>query len=289
MLICIFGVGLSGQTSSEPSQMDLLDDARPLEIGDRFTYLISEEREPEITVFVNGRGKIKLPLIGEVDAYGKTERDLAFAIREELEETFFYRATVVLDRITDARFDGKVFLVGAVRSQGPQPLPADDVLRLSEMILRAGGFDSNADPSNVTLIRRDGDSDAELRTVYDVKAMLETGDFADDPTLVPNDLILVGKEDSIGQTVYVLGAVNAPGEYPLPEEDITLSQAILSSGGFARFARTNRVKLIRTQEDGSSETTTIDTDAIFERGDRSNDPILEGGDVIRVDERLINF
>ena len=68
-----------------------------------------------------------------------------------------------------------------------------------------------------------------------------------------------------------------------------MSQAILSSGGFARFARTNRVKLIRTQEDGSSETTTVDTDAIFECGDRSNAPILEGGDVIRVDERLINF
>ncbi|MGB0370846.1 MAG: SLBB domain-containing protein [Opitutales bacterium] len=271
------------------SQMDLLDDERLLEIGDRFTYLVVEEREPEITVFVNGRGNIKLPLIGEVAAVGKTERALAYAIREELEETFFYQATVVLSRITDARYDGKVFLVGAVRSQGPQPLPADDVLRLSEMILRAGGFENNADQTSVTLIRRESGTDVEQRTTYDVETMLETGDFAEDPTLLPNDLILVGKEDVIGKTVYVLGAVNAPGEYPLPDEDVTLSQAILSAGGFARFARTNRVKLIRTQEDGSSKTEVINTDAVFERGDRSNDPIIQGGDVIRVDERLINF
>lgn len=285
--MCAHGQVVAQEAS--PSQMDLLDDERLLEVGDRFTYQIPEEREPEITVFVNGRGSMKLPLIGEIPAAGKTERELAFAIRDELEASFFYQATVVLNRVTDARFDGKVFLVGALRSQGPQPLPADDVLRLSEMILRAGGFEPNANQSTVTLIRREPDSDVETRTVHDVKAMLETGDFSEDPTLVPNDLILVSKEDTLGRTIYVLGAVNAPGEFPLPDEDVTLSQAILSAGGFARFARTNRVKLIRVQEDGSNETTTIDTDAVFERGDRSNDPIVKGGDVIRVDERLINF
>lgn len=157
------------------------------------------------------------------------------------------------------------------------------------MILRAGGFDTNADQSQVTLIRRDGESEVEQRTVYDVGGMLDTGNFEEDPSLIPNDLILVGKKDGLERAVYVLGAVNAPGEYPLPDEAITLSQAILYAGGFARFARTNRVKLIRTDAAGESDTTIVDLDDVFERGDRSNDPELQGGDVIRVDERLINF
>ena len=269
------------------SQMDLLDNVRPLEVGDRFTYRVVEEREPDVVVFINGRGLLKVPLIGEVPAVGKTEKALAGDIREQLEKTFFYQATVVLSRIADSQYDGKVFLVGALRSQGPQPLPADDVLRLSEMILRAGGFDASADAENVTLIRRT--VGGEERSTHNVEAMLESGDFSEDPTLVPNDLILVGKKENFGRTVYVLGAVNRPGEFPLSDEDTTLSQAILSAGGFARFARTNRVKLIRSLEDGSSETSTINLDDVFERGDRSNDPILRAGDVVRVDERLINF
>ena len=124
-------------------------------------------------------------------------------------------------------------------------------------------------------------SEAEQRTVYVVETMLETGDFEEDPSLVPNDLILAGKRDGQDSAIYVLGAVNAPDEYPLPDEDITVSQAILYyAGGFARFAKTNRVKLIRTDEEGESDTTLVDMDDVCERGDRSKDPVLKGGNVI---------
>ena len=70
-ILCLRGLsGLLGQDASY-SQMDLLDDERLLEIGDRFVYLVEEEKEAEINVFINGRGNVKLPLIGEVLALGK--------------------------------------------------------------------------------------------------------------------------------------------------------------------------------------------------------------------------
>jgi protein involved in polysaccharide export with SLBB domain len=212
-----------------------------------------------------------------------------------LEETYFHQATVVLDVRESDQYRGRVFLLGEVRNKGSVPLPADEVVTLSDIILRSGGFTELADTSSVTLIRRvPAESGSglteESREQYDVGQMLETGNFEDDPALVEDDLVLVPKSEEVGGEVYVLEAVNRPGALPVPSEDFTMSQAILAAGGFTRFARGNRVRLVRyDDETGEKQTTYHDIQQVFEEGDRSDDPVVAPGDFIIVEERTFNF
>ena len=48
------------------SEMDLLNNTRALRVGDRMYYEVIEEQEPRSRVFVNDRGFVTIPYIGEV-------------------------------------------------------------------------------------------------------------------------------------------------------------------------------------------------------------------------------
>lgn len=285
----------AGETADVPPRMLTLDNDRTLNVGDRLLYQVLEEREDPVTLFVNGQGEINVPLIGRVPAMGKTPFRFAVDVKALLEVDYFYRATVIVDVVTDSQDRGRVTLIGEVRTNGTQPLPVDAILRLSEMILRSGGFTAEADTSRVALIRQGGRApDGSIleagRTEYDIGEMLETGNFENDPILIPDDLILVPKDDELGGEIFVLGAVNAPGAYPITREGLTVSRAILAAGGFARFAQDRRVNLVRNDgETGEKKTFTLNVKSVLEEGNRDEDMEVLAGDIIQVDERTINF
>lgn len=84
--------------------------------------------------------------------------------------------------------------------------------------------------------------------------------------------------------VYVLGAVNTPGVviFP-PEEGLTLTQAIARAGGYARIADKKHVTLKRTNDDGKTETSTINADDLA-RGRTDESWPLQPNDTIWVPE-----
>lgn len=278
-----------------PPRMLTLDNERRLGVGDRLRYQVLEEREEAVTLFVDGQGEVNVPLIGRVPAAGRTPFGLAIAVKYLLEQDYFYQATVIFEVQSDPRSRGRVTLIGEVRTNGAQPLPADAVIRLSEMILRSGGFTPAADSSRVALIRQggrgpDGSAIEAGRQEYDVEQMLETGNFENDPVLIPDDLILVPKNESMGGEIFVLGAVRSPGAYPVDREDLTVSRAILAAGGFARFAQERRVRLVRNNETtGEKETFYLNVRSILQEGNLQEDRQVQPGDIIHVDERAINF
>jgi polysaccharide export outer membrane protein len=49
---------------------------------------------------------------------------------------------------------------------------------------------------------------------------------------------------SYGQRIYTIGKLNAPGPYPL-EPDMTVIQALSTAGGFAEWADTEKIRVIR--------------------------------------------
>ncbi|HKK18261.1 MAG TPA: SLBB domain-containing protein, partial [Opitutales bacterium] len=95
--------------------------------------------------------------------------------------------------------------------------------------------------------------------------------------------------DQSQNQVYVLGAVNAPGLYPIRGSNFTLSQVILMAEGFTRFARKNKVRLISKDGDGEKTEREIDVGKILEGGDRGEDPVIRPGDMVIVDEKMISF
>jgi protein involved in polysaccharide export with SLBB domain len=94
---------------------------------------------------------------------------------------------------------------------------------------------------------------------------------------------------SLGK-IYLTGQVHAQGAIDLPaNQPMTVSQAIMSNGGFADFANQRRVHLIRRLPGGGSKTFDIDVKDILMKGHSEKDMILQPNDTIQVPEKLINF
>jgi len=301
-LLLLAGVStLAGQPLSDeeaesiPLRMQVLDDETQFQVGDRLRYQVLEERENPVELFVDGQGEVRFPLVGRVLAINRTPFELAVELKFMLEQDYFHQATVIIEPLVDTGQRGRVNIIGEVRTNGMQPLPSDAAIRLSEMILRSGGFTEEADQSNVRLIRQGGSGPEGERLeagtyTYDVKAMMDSGNFDEDPYLVANDVILVPKLEDIGGEYLVLGAVNREGAFPIDQKGITISRAILAAGGFSRFAQDRKVRLIRTDEEtGESRERTINVQAILEGEKNEEDIEIQDGDIIRVDEKLINL
>lgn len=278
---------------AEPNQMDLLEDSRPLAVGDRLLYSVVEERSLPVALFVNALGEVDVPLIGRVSAKGQTCRTLAMEIQKRLEVDFFHRATVLLQNQFAENTRGKVNVAGAVQYQGAYPIPADQIFTVSAAILRAGGLLPGADATKVVLIRRSGEGDGqEVRLTIDVAKIFASGDFENDLPVQAEDLVVVPRNEQTGGQVYILGAVNNPGLFNVPGGgSLTVSKAILLAGGLNRFARSREVKLIRPDpaQPEHTITRTIDVAEILEKGNRAADVEVQPNDIIRVEERMFAF
>jgi hypothetical protein len=78
------------------TSMDVLDDKRPLRIGDRLSMRVVEERQAPVQLFVTDSGEVEVPLIGRVHAQGLTCKQLAYRIKGPFEREYFYKATVIV-------------------------------------------------------------------------------------------------------------------------------------------------------------------------------------------------
>ena len=271
-------------------QMSLLNSERLLRLGDRLVYQVIEDREEPKILFVNDRGVVVLPLLGEVEAEGKTCHALAFEIKKQLEADYYYRATVVLELQASADYRGRVSVLGAVRFPKEILLARGDGLTVSGAISQAGGFSQNADQSRVNLIRKDRHNpDNELKYEIDFREIYEKGSFENDLVLEADDLILAHRLDTSTDRYYIWGkGIIRPGQYVIPPDgDFRVSDAILMAGGFNEFANKAKVELIRGKEElqQSERTQYVNMVDILEKGLRDADPIVQADDIIRVRER----
>ncbi len=184
--------GTNSAVSIATNIMDTLDDTYRLAIGDRISFQIKEDEDDPTQLTVLDSGDLEVPYIGRYPAVGKTCKELAGALKVELEKEYYYHATVIIavDAMTKSR--GIVYLVGAVRAPGPQDIPSDEVFTVSKAILRAGGFTDYANKSDVKITRKGSASGApEQSFTVDVGKVLEQGKIGSDLTLQAGDLIYI--------------------------------------------------------------------------------------------------
>jgi len=184
--------GTNSASRVSTNNMDALDDKYLLAIGDRISFRIEEDEDDPRPLTVMDSGDLEIPYIGHYPAVGKSCKELAQALKVELEKAYYYRATVIIsvDLMTKSR--GKVYLVGPVRMPGPEDIPSDEVLTLSKAILRAGGFTDFADRHHVKITRQGGAGEIDKETlVVDVGEIFDKGKTENDVALKPGDLIYV--------------------------------------------------------------------------------------------------
>ena len=209
-------------------------DAPRIMPGDSLRITVEGDESLSRVYVVDAMGAFRMPLIGLVQAAGRTPSELADEIARRLREGQFYRDPKVVVEIAQ-RAEPKVTVQGAVRRGGDFPLQPG--WRLSDALHAAQPTDT-ADLSAVRLERLGG----ERLTINHLKFVQE-GDESANPLLQPGDRIFVPLRAG-GRSVLVLGAVRSPGSFEY-EEAKTLIQALGKAGGTLPEAETGRIQIRR--------------------------------------------
>lgn len=241
--------------------------------GDRLSVTVFEVEELTGPATIDGKGMIRLPLVGEVTVGNLTTRE----IEDRLVE--LYGADLVRDpNITVAieEFGSQpVSVLGAVRQAGVFQLEGSR--RLLDVLAMAGGLSDEA--GDRILIRRPGtDDDAPpIEIAVPIKQMLESGTASQyNPWIVAHDTIQAERAGLI----YVLGSVNRPGGFPIKDqEQITVLQAIALAEGSSPTASLQKAQIIRSQQGIKLEIPIPVKDVI--KG-KIPDPVLQPNDILYV-------
>lgn len=201
-------------------------------------------------------GTIALPLVGTVQAEGRTVLTLADQIKRQLETSGFLRNPVV--NIEVAEYRSQIArVVGNVAQPGLQPLDQD--YRLLDVLLRAGWVRSVGD--RMIFVREEGSSE---ETPISIERLIR-GDPAANIAVKPGMTIYVPEPE----LVYVMGPVSRPGGYPLMD-GMTVGRLIIMAGGAAQGGNKNRFNLER----GGQKVAGVTAETVLQPGDVV---ILRGG------------
>jgi len=143
-------------------------------------------KEPELTKDVTVRidGKITVPLVGEVQAAGRTPGQLTADLRSAMERFLAApRVTVGILQPNSARF----YVMGQVAKPGDFPLTGR--LTVLQGLALAGGFREFAKTETIVILRQEGGSQTTIPVNY---KRLEGGkEPSQNVELRPGDTILV--------------------------------------------------------------------------------------------------
>lgn len=153
---------------------------------------VSVWRNPElgITVPVRPDGKISVPLVGDVDAGGRTPDEVGKDIQEKLGA--FVRdpqVAVILTELRSHEYLSRVRVTGAVRQ--PVSLPFRPGMTVLDAVLAAGGLTEFAAPDRSELYRKKAEGDETSKHAVRLDRILNHGDLATNFTVAPGDVITV--------------------------------------------------------------------------------------------------
>lgn len=231
--------------STRPGQPPSVQSAANYVIGpqDVLTIQVFDQADLSGNYTVEADGTFTFPLIGRVDAGGKTLRGFETDLRKKLADGYFKNPQISVS-IQQYRSQ-RVFVMGEVRAPGPVPLTGD--MNLIEALARAGSTLPSAS-GQVVIVRpqgaakgpmlpgQEGGADVFRATIRD----LEAGSLKQNLSLQDGDTVFVPR----AQSVYVFGQVKAPGAYPI-QQDTTVLQALSLAGGVTENGAMNRVKIVR--------------------------------------------
>jgi len=169
-----------------PERSDLVAADRPALIGPLDTILVEVVNIPDFSreIQVDASGRIAMPLVGTIDARGKTAAELARAIEDAL------RARSVRDPEVVVNIKSSVSQVATVDGQVIEPglYPVTNQMTLMRAIASAKGLTEFARQDDVVILRTV--KGQRMAALYNIGA-IRRGAYAD-PAIYANDVIVVG-------------------------------------------------------------------------------------------------
>ena len=157
-------------------------------VDDVIRVAVWQNPDLNVTVPVRPDGRISVPLVGDVNAGGRTPGDVAAEIKAKLTE--YVRdpqVTVIVDQLKSHEYLSRVRVTGAVRT--PISVPYRQGMTVLDAVLAAGGTNEFAAPDRTELYRKEG----ETTRAYAVRLdrILKDGELSTNYPVQPGDVITV--------------------------------------------------------------------------------------------------
>jgi len=197
--VMLFSVLSAGQTPQETTAPDTTGSGVPAStpakqahdnsyvIGndDHLAIDVWKETELSKSVPVRSDGKISLPLIGEIQASGRTPLQLEMDISNRLRSYITApEVTVIVEQINSKKYN----MVGYINRPGSYPLTLSTTIM--DAIAAAGGLRDFAKEKNVYILRRMPDG-TETRINFNYKDFIKGKNVAQNVKIQPDDTIVV--------------------------------------------------------------------------------------------------
>lgn len=200
-ILVLMSIGLAAQTGSAPAtdlpraqssqSVEATSPAKPHDdsfvIGNDDVLAINVWKEPDVSrsIPVRSDGKISLPLVGEVQATGRTplklEQEIAVRLKNYIAEP---EVTVIVQQINSQKFN----ILGMVSRPGSYPI--NNSATVLDAIALAGGFRDFAKQKNIYVLRQNADG-TETKMPFNYKEVVKGKNTAQNIKLEPRDTIVV--------------------------------------------------------------------------------------------------
>lgn len=209
--------------------------------GDLLEIKVFEADKLNSTVRISSRGFASLPLLGEIKLDGLTAAEAEKLIEDTYRKTYIRNPNVNI--FVKEHHSQRITVVGQVKNPGTYDFPSQ--IRLLDTIALAGGLTEKAGHS-VQIKRLSSATLASEQTfVANLEKLINEGKTELNIRINGGDIVFIPEAG----TFYVDGAVRRPGQYHI-KKLLTINEAILASGGFAPYANTEKVILMREEENG---------------------------------------
>lgn len=256
----------------------------PLKAGDVVSVNVFDEASLTGVFKVGSDGSMVFPLLGALEADGKTTSELAAHIESLLEASYIRDAQVAVAMSEESVLPpNSVTVIGQVTEPGKIAFAAGSEIDVFTAIASAGGLSERADRNHIELKRRVG-NDLTSKVIgleKDRVLKLQDGDT----------LIIAAKPDVIEKiekaetfTITVMGEVKSPGILEMnPDKPLDVIAAIASAGGFTDKARPSKVIVRRV---GQAGVQTLELNVSKMQKDNSQPFFLLPDDVVSVAESI---
>ncbi len=180
----------TGQSAAAPSGKTVPANAAGpagYRIGAGDVLEVNVWKEPEASVqavVVRPDGKVSLPLVKELDVLGLTPMEMEKILTTKLESAIHGPDVTVVVKEIHSR---KIYVVGAVRREGPIPLLED--VTVLQAIGEAGGLNDFAKRNKIYVMRTENGKPTKLFFHYD--AVIRGEHTEENIQLLPNDTLVV--------------------------------------------------------------------------------------------------
>jgi polysaccharide biosynthesis/export protein len=177
--------------SSVPADRPIL--SYKISLTDLLRIDIYQEDDLRTMSRVDAKGKVNLPLVGEVNVVGLTISEAQKAVENAYRDGRYLRSPQVTINV-EAYAAREVSIQGQIRSPGRYPLPIETSMTVLELVTRAGGFTDTAKGTAVNVTRITPDGKKQVFTI-DVDSLLKgkSGANINDNSLMlePGDIVFV--------------------------------------------------------------------------------------------------